>query len=117
MNLLLLIKQTMATQQATQQPVGQQATQQPVGQQATQQPVGQQAVYRHTPHHAAQLLRDAPNAPRKAIQRLQLDLNPVCSAAEFTVEIEDAQDPVTPIQAYVNVQYREVPRLERTKRN
>ena len=88
-----------------------------VDKQATQQPVGQQAVYRHTPHHAAQLLRDVPNAPRKAIQRLQLDLNPVCSAAEFTVEIEDAQDPVTPIQAYVNVQYREVPRLERTKRN
>ena len=112
MNLLLLInhtnQQTMqqqkTAQQATQQPVGQQATQQPVGQQATQQ-----AVYSHTPHHATQLLRDAPNAPRKPRHNMPLDLAPlICSAATFAAEIEDAQDPVTPLY---------VPRMEPPKLN
>jgi hypothetical protein len=86
MNLLLLIKQSMATQQ-------------PVGQQATQQPVGQQVI---------QLLPAVLNAPRKAIQRVQLDLAPVCSAVAFAAEIEDAQDPVTPLY---------VPRMEPPKLN
>jgi hypothetical protein len=83
-----------------------------------QQKTAHQAVYRHTPHHAAQQLREVPNAPRKPRHNMPLDLAPlVCSAAAFASEIEDAQDPVTPIQAYVNVQYREAPRLERNNRH
>ena len=103
MNLLLLIKQTMATQQPVAQQATQQATQQPVAQQATQQQATQQAT-----QQVIQLLPAVLNAPRKVIQRVQLDLAPVCSAAVFAAEIEDAQDPVTPLY---------VPRMEPPKLN
>ena len=67
-----------------------------------------QFAYRHTPHHAAQLLQCVPNAPRKVNQRVLLDLTPICTVAEFAAEIEDAQDPVTPLH---------VPRMEPPKLN
>jgi hypothetical protein len=103
MNLLLLINHHISHCQQMS------TMQQKPAQQATQPPVGQQVVYRHTPHHAAQLLRDAPNAPRKPRHNMPLDLAPlVCSAATFAAEIEDAQDPVTPLY---------VPRMEPPKLN
>ena len=78
-------------------------------QQKTAQQATQQAVYRHTPHHAAQQLREVPNAPLKPRHNMPLDLAPlVCSAAAFAAEIEEAQDPVTPLY---------VPRMEPPKLN
>ena len=75
--------------------------------QIAMQQIANQGVYRHTPHRATQLLV-VPDAPRKVNQRVLLDLNPICTVAEFAAEIEGAQDPVTPLH---------VPRMEPPKLN
>ena len=76
---------------------------------ADQQATHQQATHQQaTQQQVIQLLPAVLNAPRKAIQRVQFDLVPVCSAAAFAAEIEDAQDPVTPLH---------VPRMEPPKLN